>query len=240
MKQKRRADITSQVRSSTAIIIAAYNEEERLPAVIRDVKRAGWPWIVVVDDGSKDATAAVARKAGATVLVHHPNQGQGAALRTGIAHALKKGAERVVTYDADGQFLAREIAAIVLPVARGDVDVTLGSRFTGRAINLTRRKRIMLYGAVLFTRLISGLRVTDTHNGFRCFSRRAAQAIRITQDRMEHASEIIDEVACHRLSWREVPVTVIYHHEGQHPARAITMGLRLLRWKIRRLAERRS
>lgn len=231
--------LSRQVRASTAIVIAAYNEEKRLPKVIRDVKRAGWSWIVVVDDGSKDLTAAVAKKAGATVLVQRPNKGQGAALRTGIRHALTKGAGRIVTYDADGQFVSTEIERVVAPVARGEVDVVLGSRFIGKAVNMTIRKRFMFSGAVLFTRIISGIKVTDTHNGFRCLDAKAARRIRITQDRMEHASEIIDEVSSRKLSWKEVPVTVLYHHEGQHPARAVGMGFRLLRWKVRRILSTR-
>jgi glycosyltransferase involved in cell wall biosynthesis len=220
---------------ATAIVIAAYTEEQRLPGVIRDVKREGWPWVVVVDDGSRDKTAAVAKTAGADVIVQKRNQGQGAALRTGIQHALKRGAERIVTYDADGQFLAREIKTVVAPVARGEVDVVMGSRFIGRTVNMSFFKRSMLWFAIVFTRFISGIRVTDTHNGFRCLSAKAARAIRITQNRMEHASEIIDEIAQHRLSWKEVPVTVIYHEEGQHPLRAIGMGFRLLRWKLSRV-----
>lgn len=224
---------------ATAIVIAAYNEEQRLSAVLRDVKREGWPWIVVVDDGSRDKTAAVAKAAGADIVLQRQNKGQGAALRAGIQHALKRGAERVVTYDADGQFLAREIKSIVAPVARGEVDIVFGSRFIGRTFNMTWRKRVMLKCAILFTRVLSGLRVTDTHNGFRCFSRKAAQTIHITQNRMEHASEIIDEVARLHLSWKEVPVTIIYHEEGQHPFRAIGMGLRLVQWKLRRIARRK-
>jgi len=223
----------------TAIVIAAYNEEKRLPFVIRDVKSEGWPWIIVVDDGSADDTAFVARKAGASVIIQKPNQGQGAALRTGIQHALARGAKHIVTYDADGQFLAYEIKRVVTPVAKKEVDVVLGSRFIGQTVNLTARKRVMLRGAILFTRVLSGIKVTDTHNGFRCFNRKAAEAIRIEHDRMEHASEIIDEIARHRLQWKEVPVTVIYHEEGQHPGRAVAMGFRLIRWKTRRLLKKK-
>jgi glycosyltransferase involved in cell wall biosynthesis len=214
-----------------AVVIAAYNEEKRLPAVIRDVKKAGFPWVIVVDDGSRDHTAAVAKKAGAMVFVQKPNQGQGAALRRGINEAVKRKAIAVVTYDADGQFLAKEISRMVAPVLSGEVDVTLGSRFAGRAIGVTMRKAIMLRFAILFTRLISRIKVTDTHNGFRCFSYEAAKAIRITFNRMEHASEILDEIHQLRLVYKEVPVTIIYHEEGQHPMRSVSMGLRLLLWK---------
>ena len=225
---------------TTAIVIAAYNEEKRLPVVIRDVKREGWPWVIVIDDGSRDKTALVAKKAGAEVLVQKRNQGQGAALRTGIQHALKRGAERIVTYDADGQFFAREIKTVVLPVVRGEVAIVMGSRFIGRTVNMSLMKRCMLWFAIIFTRVLSGIKVTDTHNGFRCLSRSAAEKIHITQNRMEHASEIIDEVAQNNLPWKEVPVTIIYHEEGQHPLKAIAMGFRLLRWKLGRINRRKK
>ena len=110
--------------------------------------------------------------------------------------------------------------------------MVLGSRFKGRVINLTRRKRVVLRLAIWFTRLISRVPVTDTHNGFRCFSRAAAKATRIRFNRMEHASEILDEIHQLRLRMLEVPVTIIYHEEGQHPMRSVSMGLRLLYWKI--------
>jgi glycosyltransferase involved in cell wall biosynthesis len=222
----------SPAHKDVAIVIAAYNEEKRVGKTVRDVIRAGWPWVIVVDDGSRDSTVLVAKKAGAQVLVQKQNQGQGAALRRGIKQAVKDGAVAVVTYDADGQFVASEIARVAQPVLRGDVDVVLGSRFKGRAIRVTQRKKIMLRFAILFTRLISRVQVTDTHNGFRCLSRDAARAIRITFDRMEHASEILDEVHQLRLSYTEVPITIIYHEEGQHPLRAVTMGSRLLWWKL--------
>jgi len=217
---------------NVAIVIAAYNEEKRVGKTVREVIRAGWPWVIVVDDGSRDNTALVAKKAGAQVLVQKPNQGQGAALRRGIKQAVKNGAAAVVTYDADGQFIPSEIKRITEPVLSGEVDVALGSRFKGRVINMTFRKRVVLRAAILFTRLISRVQVTDTHNGFRCFNRAAAQAIRITFNRMEHASEILDEVHQLRLRYVEVPITIIYHVEGQHPLRSVSMGLRLLWWKV--------
>ncbi len=219
-------------RAKVAVVIAAYNEEARVGKTVRGVIAAGWPWVIVVDDGSRDKTVAIAKAAGAKVILQESNQGQGAALRRGIKAAVAASAVAVVTYDADGQFLPKEIDSVAAPVLAGEVDVVLGSRFTGRTVNLTRRKRVVLRLAIWFTRLVSRVPVTDTHNGFRCFSRTAAKGINIHFNRMEHASEILDEIRKLRLRMTEVPVTIIYHEEGQHPGRSISMGLRILWWKL--------
>lgn len=221
-------------KRSVAIIIAAYNEARRIGPVIKDVKKHGWSNVIVVDDGSKDDTSDVARKAGATVLRHIINRGQGAALRTGIHYALDHGSHAVVTYDADGQFVASDIEKIARPVMEARRDVTLGSRFlkTSSAQNITGGKRFVLKLGAFVTYIFSGLKLSDSHNGFRAFSRKAAKKIRITFDRMEHASEITEEIAKHKLSYTEVPVTVIYHEAGQHPIRSLKMGVKLVAKKV--------
>jgi glycosyltransferase involved in cell wall biosynthesis len=168
---------------------------------------------VVVDDGSRDDTADVALRHPVWVLRHRLNCGQGAALQTGIDFALAKGADVLVTFDADGQHAAADVERLLEPVRSGRVDVALGSRFLGRAVGLRPTRRLVLKLGVLFTRVVSGLRVTDTHNGLRAFSRRAAQRIRITQDRMAHASEILDRIRHEGLRYAEVPVTIRYSDE---------------------------
>lgn len=190
-------------------VIAAYNEALAIEPVIRGLEPQVAE-IVVVDDGSKDATADVARKAGAVVLRHPVNRGQGAALQSGIKLALARGAAIVVTFDADGQHVAADVPKLVAPVASGVADVALGSRFLGGTSNVPAGRRLLLQGAVLFTRLTTGLKLTDAHNGFRAFSRAAAGKIRIRQDRMAHASEIVSEIRRHGLRFVEVPVTVLY------------------------------
>lgn len=195
--------------SGVWVVIAAYNEAPRLAATLRDLCPQ-WPDVVVVDDGSSDGTLAAALAFPVWALRHPVNCGQGAALRTGIRFALEKGAEVVVTFDADGQHDAGEIARLVAPVQEGRAEVALGSRFLGRAEGIPWTRRLLLRAAVIFTRLFSGVRVTDTHNGLRALSRRAAELIRLDSDRMAHASELIDQLRVHRLSYCEVPVTVRY------------------------------
>jgi glycosyltransferase involved in cell wall biosynthesis len=191
------------------VVIAAYNEAPRLGDTLRSLCRS-YAKVIVVDDGSRDDTSAVALRHPVWVLRHVVNCGQGAALQTGIEFALAEGAEIVVTFDADGQHRPEEIAALVAPVRDGRAHVALGSRFRGRALGIPWSRRLLLRLGVLFTRVFSHVRVTDTHNGLRALSRHAARTIRITQDRMAHASEILDLIHLHGLSYCEVPVTIRY------------------------------
>lgn len=188
-------------------VIPAYNEEKTIGQVVADVKKHV-DEAVVVDDGSSDCTALSAERAGALVFSHFLNRGQGAALETGKRAALDLGADVVVTYDADGQFVAEEIKNVVSPIFEKRADVVLGSRFLKSEIPFS--KKLFLGGAVFLTRLTSGLPLSDTHNGFRAFSREAAEKIEIKQNRMAHASEILDKISEHRLRYVEVPVTVKY------------------------------
>ena len=193
------------------IVIAAYNESNRLATTLKSI--GNHAWIVVVDDGSRDDTFKVACSFPVWVLRHSINCGQGAALQTGIDFALSQGADAVITFDADGQHDPADLPQMLQPVLSGQADVALGSRFLGRTANAPWTRRVLLQAAILFTRMTNGLKLTDTHNGFRAFSRRAAQTIRIRQPRMAHASEILDQIAKHRLSYVEVPVTIRYTAE---------------------------
>ncbi len=192
-----------------AVVIAAYNEGLALGDVIRGLDGL-CRWAIVVDDGSSDDTYEVAVRAGAHVLRHPLNLGQGAALQTGIDYAAKLGADFIVTFDADGQHAASEIAPMVQKLLDTNADIVLGSRFLGRTVNMPRSKAITLWLAIRFSRLTTGLKITDTHNGFRVLTRAAAKRLRIRQNRMAHASELLDEIAAKKLRYVEFPVTITY------------------------------
>jgi len=194
----------------TWVVIAAFNEEKKISEVIQSLQKIGYKSIVVVDDGSKDKTYQIAESNKVDVLRHIINRGQGAALKTGIDYALGKGADIIVTFDADGQHDAREIERLVLPIKECKVDVTLGSRFIDRRSNPPFVRKVILKGGAVIFRIMYGVRLTDSHNGFRALSAKAAQRIDLTQDGMEHASEIVEEISKKRLRYCEVPVTIRY------------------------------
>lgn len=191
------------------VIVPMYNEAEVIGDVVRELSKT-FSRIVCVDDGSKDATARLAVRAGATV-VHHPvNLGQGAALQTGVDYALQSGCRFFLTFDADGQHRIEDAVRMIERLREGDLDIVLGSRFLGTELQVPRLRKAVLRAAVVFTRATTGLALTDTHNGLRVMNRRTALALRLRLHGMAHASEILGAVARHRLRYVEVPMTVLY------------------------------
>ncbi len=223
--------------NNTYVVIAAYNEEKSINTVVQGLVAAGYQNIVVVNDGSTDRTQQVLedyaqKQPTLHVLSHVMNRGQGAALKTGIDHALCQDADIIITFDADGQHDPKEIARLIAPIQKKEVSVTLGSRFLNKKSHVPMVKRMVLKGGILFTLFFSGKKLTDTHNGFRAFSRKAAEQIQIRQDRMEHASEIIDEICRKNISFREVPVTIRYsvyaRRKGQSALNSVKIATKLI------------
>jgi glycosyltransferase involved in cell wall biosynthesis len=192
-----------------SVVVAAYNEAKVIAGVVAGIVHAGYD-VVVVDDGSSDRTRDLAAAAGAVVLRHPINLGQGAALQTGIEFALRQGADIIVTFDADGQHRIADAARLIVALSTHGAEFALGSRFLGGAVNQPLSRRILLRLATLFTRLATGLSVTDTHNGLRAMTRRGASVIKLRQNRMAHASEILHQIADSGLKFVEVPVTIEY------------------------------
>ena len=219
------------------VVIAAYNEARVIAEVVTGVRSAGHP-VILVDDGSADDTAALAREAGALVIVHPINLGQGAALQTAIEFALLQGAAYIVTFDADGQHRAADAAGLVAALIQGQAEFALGSRFLGEALNLPKSRRLLLKAATVFTRLTTGLDVTDAHNGLRAMTRRGAQAIKLKQNRMAHASEILHQISRSRLPYVEAPVTIAYSEyslaKGQRVSDALGIMLDLFARRLHR------
>lgn len=220
---------------NTWIVIPAYNEAKVLRRVLEGVL-AVYPQVVVIDDASTDATYHEAQQTSAVVLQHIINRGQGAALKTGMAYALKQGADSIVTFDSDGQHQVSDITKLIAPIAAGTADIVLGSRFLGDSSNVPPLRRMILQAGVIFTRWTSGIHVSDTHNGLRAMSAEAAKKIRIVQDRMAHASEILDEIVRHHLRYSEVPVTITYSYyskeKGQGSLAMFKIAMKFLIHKL--------
>lgn len=218
-------------RERVFIVIPAYNEGEVIGEVVRGL-RPGWPRVVVIDDCSADATSDVAHAAGAVVLRHPVNLGQGAALQTGLRYALAQGAEAIVTFDADGQHRVQDIDVLLETQRQTGAEVVVGSRFLGSAEGMPALRRLVLRAAVVFTRLTSGVALTDAHNGLRLLMRSAAARLRIEQNRMAHASEIVDQFRALGLRVAEAPVTIRYTEyslrKGQRLDNAFHILLELL------------
>lgn len=219
------------------VVMAAYQEERVIRTVVQDVIGAVGN-VVVVDDGSQDMTAQEAEIAGAIVLRHPVNLGQGAALQTGIDYALTRGAKYIATFDADGQHQPKDIIRMLEAAEAHRVDVVLGSRFSGTAVGMPPARRILLRMAACFTRLVTGAKFSDPHNGLRLFTRYAAQSIRVQQNRMAHASEILEQIAKKRLSYIELGTTVYYtqysKQKGQRASNAVNILLDLLLARLKR------
>ncbi len=196
-------------------IIPAYNEEKTIVEVINSVKPLV-DQVVVVDDGSGDKTFELAKAQNIAVLHHIINRGQGAALKTGTEYALRNGADIIVHFDADGQFLASDIKSVVKPIKDGVADVVFGSRLLNKQSDIPFvKKNIILPLAKLVNRIFFGIKMTDPQSGFRAMSAYAARQINSQQDRMAHCSEILYEVERAGFEIKEAPITVIYHNFGQ-------------------------
>lgn len=199
------------------IVIPAYNEEKNIGSVVSSLKDT-FPEneVVVVDDGSSDNTRKKAGDAGAVVLRHIINKGQGAALQTGNEFAIKKGAEIIVHFDGDGQHKIDDIEKLIKPILTQEAQIVLGSRFLEEKSNIPFTKRYLILKPALFVNyFFTGIKLTDAHNGLRAMTGEAAKKIKITQNAMAHNTEIISEVKRNNLKYTEVPVEIIYNEYGQ-------------------------
>lgn len=221
-------------------VMPAYNEKGRIGAAVRGALRRVEK-VIVVDDGSADGSADEARAAGADVVVHVLNRGQGAALKTGTVLALAEGADVVVHVDADGQHDPEAIPSLLAPIVEGRADVVFGSRFLGvKSEGMPLSRRLLLAAARAFSGLVLGLprTVTDPQSGMRAMTAAAAREVDFTQDRMAHCSEILRLAYRSDLRCVEVPIRVIYTADtlakGQKAGDALKIVWQLLLGSLQR------
>lgn len=221
-----------------AFVVPVYNEAEVIGSVIEGIHTT-CPNVVCVNDGSSDTSADEIVKAGAFLVNHPINMGQGAALQTGIEFArMLPGVNRFVTFDADGQHRVEDAVRMLRVLDSTDMDIVLGSRFLGSAVGASRIKRLLLKAAVRFSNLTSGVRLTDAHNGLRVFNRHVADTLRIKAPDMTHASEIIELIARNKYRYVEVAVTIDYSDysvaKGQPAVNAVNIAVDTLLRKVSR------
>ncbi|MFA7315083.1 MAG: glycosyltransferase family 2 protein [Candidatus Magasanikbacteria bacterium] len=196
-------------------VVPVFNEEKKIVEVVKNLKLYV-DSVVVVDDKSIDNTILEAENSGAIVLKHKINLGQGAALETGHEYARKIGADYVLDFDGDGQFCVEDIIPALEKLKETDSDILFGSRFLDNRTKLPFFKRYIILPLGRFVNKLFGvIDLHDSQNGFRILNKHALDKIRITQNRMAHATEIMGLTRENNLKFVEFPVKVIYHEYGQ-------------------------
>lgn len=209
------------------VVIPLYNEAQVIGGVVRDL-RSVFPNVVCIDDGSRDGSGAIAEAAGARLVTHPINLGQGAALQTGFEYALERGARFVVTFDADGQHRVEDAEAMLERARSEDLAIVFGSRFLDDRTDPGVLKKIVLKTAVWVTNLTTRTRLTDAHNGLRVIREDALRRIKLRQDRMAHGTEIVVQLGRTGLPYAEQPVEVIYSDYSKAKGQSLLNSVNIL------------
>jgi len=205
-----------------------YNEASVVGTVITGLREV-FPHVVCIDDGSSDGSQDVARAAGAVVVQHPVNLGQGAALQTGIEYALQDPElDCIVTFDADGQHRVIDAQAMVERIHSGEAEIVLGTRFLDNRTKMSFAKRLVLRTAAVQSRMATGMNLTDAHNGLRAFSPKVAAGIDLRQNRMAHASELVHQIAEMKPRWVEQPVEIIYTDYSKSKGQSLLNSVNIL------------
>jgi glycosyltransferase involved in cell wall biosynthesis len=210
------------------IVVPAFNEAGVIGEVISDL-RSVFTNVVCVDDGSADDTGEVALKAGAHVVRHPVNLGQGAAIQTGVEYARRQpGAQVFATFDADGQHRVKDLVTMIDRLGAGDVDVVIGTRFGPGVSRPPLLKRVVLQTAARLSPRGRRLGLTDTNNGLRVFNKTVADGLDITLSGMSHAGEFIMLIAENRWRVAEEPVEVLYTEYSQSKGQPLLNGVNII------------
>ncbi|WP_054953123.1 glycosyltransferase family 2 protein [Flaviflexus massiliensis] len=217
-----------EIVRDTWLVVPLYNEATVIADVITETLKV-FPNIVCIDDGSSDNSAILARDAGAHVAQHPINLGQGAALQTGFSWVLTyTDAKYVVTFDADGQHRTSDALGMVNCAEDNDLSFVLGSRFLSETHQAGWLKKLVLRTAARATKYRTGMVLTDAHNGLRVLRRDALERIHLKQNRMAHASEIINQLADTKLPWTEYSVTIDYTDYSRSKGQSLLNGVNIV------------
>ncbi len=216
----------------TIIAIPAFNEASVISSVIAHVREiVPDATIIVIDDGSSDATKQVVEQEHVLVIRHQINRGLGGAIGTALAWARRQHADILVTIDADGQHDPHDIITAMEPIISHEADIVIGSRMVGKKYAMPIDRRIINRVANFVTSIMFGVTTTDSQSGFRVFGKKAIEGILIKTNRMEVSSEIFAEISRLHLRLAEVPIKVIYtsysRQKGQTNMNALAVMFRL-------------
>lgn len=209
------------------VVIPLYNEATVIAEVVNGLLPV-FPNVVCVDDGSTDGSGVIAASAGARLVSHPINLGQGAALQTGFEFALERDARFVVTFDADGQHRVEDAVAMVERARNEDVAIVFGSRFLDDRTNPGVLKKIVLKTAVWVTNVTTRTKLTDAHNGLRVIREDALRQIKLRQDRMAHGTEIVVQLGRTGLPFVEQPVEVLYTDYSKAKGQSLLNSVNIL------------
>ena len=210
------------------VIIPFYNEERVISEVLKSILDAGYS-VLAVDDGSKDNSNKIAKNCDIKLLKHSINLGQGAALQTGIEFArLNPYFEYFVTFDSDGQHKVENISDVLQPLINDEADFVFGTRFQDDKTQFPFLKRLILILAIKYSRLSTGVPLTDTHNGFRAMNKRAINTINLNFPGMTHASEFVEKAGSSGLVIKEVPVHIMYTNYSKRKGQSVWNAINIL------------
>ena len=215
--------------SDTWLIVPCYNEGTVIFDVLSQARET-FPNIVGVNDGSADNSAEQIRAAGAHLVDHPVNLGQGAAIQTGVEYARKQpGAEFFVTFDADGQHQVKDVMRMVERLRTEPLDIIVGTRFAGQENSqVPWIKRAVLKTVVMLSPRTKRLGLTDAHNGLRAFNRKVAEEMNIRMNGMSHASEIVSMIDQHGWRVDEEPVDILYTEYSMSKGQSLINGVNIL------------
>ncbi len=216
-------------------VIPAYNEARFIGSVVLATRRM-LETVIVVDDGSSDATGELAQAAGAIVVRLPENQGKGAALNAGFRKALAYGPDAVVILDGDAQHNPEDIPGVVLPVLAGEADVVIGSRFLGTKSKIPWWRQIGQHALTQMTNVASGVKLTDSQSGFRAFSRVALEQLAFRSSGLAVESEMQFHLQDGELRWQEVPIGVTYRDGNKR--NPVTHGMHIVDTLLGLMSER--
>ena len=230
-----------QVKSSGVVaIIPAFNEEKYIGQIVRAASKYVGE-VIVIDDGSSDRTANIARANGARVLEHGINRGYGGAIKTCMESALQSGAPVAVTIDGDGQHDPEEIPVVVLPVIEERADIVIGSRFLGGNTNIPYYRRFGIKVITLLCNLGSKYWITDAQSGFRAYSRKVLETVRPSDRGMGISVEIVLNARDMGMKILEVPVSCLYHENSSsiNPVKhGLSVAMLVIRLRVKRFIHR--